>query len=368
MVKYLVAILLAVSSVASYSQHQQLASSVALSVGKWLIKDHRHVYYVRVESTGRDFEDAKNKAFRTAIELAVGAIVVGESEVRDNRLVKNDTISYSSGQVHDFKVVSSNGNKIVMDVWVSKDSLADRIEAVVATSADGNIDTKKIEEAFKQAEKRQQLDDANNRAAWDQTVASTRMMLNILDDYPRAAFVTKLDNTKLLRDAKNGMPYMEYTVDINWNPKYVEALTKSMLASRNGVALRGSGHHVQVWTGIYSWTNGMWDHDSQRVNSHWQKTFEKNGILVLQFPSGLNLCTTIATQTEFIEYPINYGIKNVIRVFTNRTVTKKLYVFPENGQSPSDFAHQVKGPIKMKIVENTNPDNFRNFDEYCQRQ
>jgi hypothetical protein len=256
-----------------------------------------------------------------------------------------------------------------MDVWVSKDSLADRIEAVVATSADGTIDTKKIEEVFKQAEKRQQLDDANNRAAWDQTVASTRMMLNILDDYPRAAFVTKLDNTKLLRDAKNGMPYMEYTVDIDWNQKYVGALTKSMLASRNGKAVAGSGHHVQVWTGIYSWTNGMWDHDSHRVNTHWQKTFEKDGLLVLQFPSGLNLCAVIATQMEFIEHPINYGIKNVIRVFTNRTVTKKLYVFPEDGQSPSDFAHQVKGPVKMKVVENTNFDHSqRAFSEYCQRQ
>lgn len=366
MIKYIIVILMAVASVASHSQ--QWVGSVALSVGQWIIKDHRHVYYVRVESTGRDFEDAKSKAFKTAIELAVGAVVVNESEVHNDRLVKNDSISYSSGQVHDFKVVSSNRNKIVMDVWVSKESLADRIEGVIATSTDGNIDTKKIEEAFRQAEKRQQIDAANGRAAMDQAVSSTKVMMNILDDYPRAAFVTKLDSAKLLRHSNGGTPYMEYTVDIDWNPKYVEALTKSMLSSRNGVALRGSGHHVQVWTGIYSWTNGMWDHDSQRVNAHWQKTFEKDGLLVLQFASGLNLCAMIATQTEFIENPTNYGIKNLLRVFTNRTVTKKLLVFPEDGQSPADFAHQVKGPIKMKIVENTNPDNFRGFSEYCQRQ
>lgn len=348
MAKYLIAILMAVSSIASYSQ-SQLVSSVALTVGQWLIKDHRHVYYVRVESTGKDFEDAKNKAFRTAIELAVGAIVVGESEVRNNRLIKNDTISYSSGVVNDFKVVSSNGNKIVMDVWVSRDTLADRIEGVIATSADGNIDTNKIEAAFRQAEKQKELDNANNRAIWAQIHSSTKLMMNILDDYPRAAFVAKLDKAKLVQNTATSAPHMEYTIDVEWNSKYVDSLTRAMIDSRNGSGkVDNNARYVQIHTSLLSWTNGEWAHDLS-VADYWRKTMSRDPTVVIRFPSGIKACAKIFT-TEFLVFPDNYGVQNLLRIMANRTVTRTIKVSPQPGQSPSDFANSVKGPFKINIV------------------
>ena len=109
--------------------------SVAITVGQWLMKDREQVYYLQVRAQGRDEKHARNQAFRLAVEQAIGALVLAETEVRRGNVERNDVISYSSGFVHDFKILEQrtvNGvHEIVVDVWVARSHLADRLLSTI---------------------------------------------------------------------------------------------------------------------------------------------------------------------------------------------------------------------------------------------
>ena len=87
--------------------------------------------YIRTSGTGANFELAKQNAFREAIQIKVGALVLSERESNAYKLVKDDILVYSAGYVEDFKVISTtNINKnvvVTMDVMVSSSKIADSI-------------------------------------------------------------------------------------------------------------------------------------------------------------------------------------------------------------------------------------------------
>ncbi len=137
----------------SLTSHAQNALSVitpspltiALTVGQWLIKDSQKVYFVKVESTASTPAQAREEGFRLAVRQAVGALVVAETEVKNQQLVRNDIIQYSSGYVQDFKILSESQvgsmSRVVMDVWVSDSKIANRLLNV--SKDDGSIDGEK---------------------------------------------------------------------------------------------------------------------------------------------------------------------------------------------------------------------------------
>jgi hypothetical protein len=96
--------------------------TIALTVGKWLVKDSQKAYYVQVESTASTPAQARTEGLKLAVSQAVGTLVVAESEVRNQQLVRNEIIQYSSGYIQDFKILSESQvgpmSRVVMDVWV----------------------------------------------------------------------------------------------------------------------------------------------------------------------------------------------------------------------------------------------------------
>lgn len=70
---------LALTPLQSYSQSSTLQMlkpspiGIALSVGQWLLKDRKKVYFIRVQGEGYSYEAAKQQAFATAVDRAVGA-------------------------------------------------------------------------------------------------------------------------------------------------------------------------------------------------------------------------------------------------------------------------------------------------------
>ena len=194
--------------------------SIALTVGQWLLKEDRKVYYVQVEATADDKEQARREGFRLAVEMAVGALVVSETEVRNTELVRRDILKYSSGYIDNFSIKSEAkvGSKVrlVMDVWVGESKIADRL--LNGSKAEGTIDGARV--AARQESLRGKQDSA------------ARLLELVAKDFPRRAFDIKVGKTVTHVDGERatiGVP-----VAIAWNKKYFESLLEAIDKTKDG--------------------------------------------------------------------------------------------------------------------------------------
>lgn len=194
--------------------------AVALTIGKWLMKDSRKVYYVQVKSTATTPALARAEAFKLAVSQAVGAVVLAESEVKNNELLRKDIIQYSSGYVEDFKVLQEtqvdSGVQIVMDVWVSDSKIADRLLYV----SKGN----NIIDGTKAATQHQSL--LNEKTSGD------RLLSAILNDFPSRAFDVSVHKTQWRTTGRTLEIFIP--ISIGWNSAYINALYEVLMATRDG--------------------------------------------------------------------------------------------------------------------------------------
>ena len=192
--------------------------SIALSVGQWLVKDSRKVYYVQIESTGKTAADAKAEGFKLAVSQAVGTVVVAETEVKNDELIRKEIIQYSSGYVEDFKILKESQvgdmTRIVMDVWVGESKIADRL--LNTSKAPGSIEGSKVATQYKT--------NLNEKQTGDQLLAL------VLKDFPERAFDIQVGKTQSLLKARNLDIYIPIT--ISWNRKYIDALYEVLVKTR----------------------------------------------------------------------------------------------------------------------------------------
>lgn len=189
--------------------------SIALTVGQWILKDREQVYYLQVKATGRDETHARDQAFRLAVEQAIGALVLAETEVRRGEVNRNDIISYSSGFVHDFNILErrevNGAQEIVIDIWVARSHLANRLLSTSRTDAvvEGSRVSRQIE-SFQHS--RDQGD---------------RVLATVLADFPARAFTINLGKTQVLVNEYR-QPVLSIWMDIVWNQTYLRSLDEAV--------------------------------------------------------------------------------------------------------------------------------------------
>lgn len=197
---------------------QDLAPSplgIVLTVGQWLMKDRVEVFYVRVQGRAPNESQARDNAFRLAINQAVGSLVLSETAVRDGDLDRHEILNYSSGFVHDFRVVSTAMSgpdvQVEMDVWVSKSLIADRLLNVSRGQArvEGGRISAQIQ-SFQQ-----------ERATAD------KVLETVLADYPRRAFNIAVGNTRVVADEQRKI-WLQVPIEIAWNDSYVQSLSEAI--------------------------------------------------------------------------------------------------------------------------------------------
>jgi hypothetical protein len=188
--------------------------SVVLTVGSWVMKDRTEVFYVQVQAHGRDETDAREQAFRLAVNQAVGSLLLSHTEVRNGEVVRRDIINYSSGHIHDFKILSresrDGGMLIRADVWVRKSQIADRLlsESRGAGRVEGGRISTQIE-TFR-AERQ----------------GADRVLAAVLADYPQRAYDIGVGNTRV--SVHNRVTYLEVPVSIRWNQQFVASLAEAV--------------------------------------------------------------------------------------------------------------------------------------------
>ncbi|QWD94569.1 hypothetical protein C2759_10450 [Polynucleobacter sp. MG-Unter2-18] len=194
--------------------------TIALTVGQWLVKDSQKAYYVQVESTAATPAQARAEGFKLAVGQAVGTLVVAESEVKNQQLVRNEIIQYSSGYIQDFKILGETHvgsmTRVVMDVWVTESKIADRLLNV--SKADGAVDGEKSA--------------AQYRSNLNQMQSGDRLLELILNDFPSKSFDIKAGKSIVTMPARSIQ--IQIPINISWNKEYISSLTEVLDKVRQG--------------------------------------------------------------------------------------------------------------------------------------
>jgi len=211
--------------------------SNALTIGQWVIKDSKKVYYIQVESSENTLEQAKQAGFKQAVSQAVGTLVVSETEVKNQQLLRQEVIQYSSGYIDDFKIIAqtqSEGKvKIVMDVWVVESKIADRLLNVsqVQGQIDGNRTATQIKSVI------------------NEMLSSDQLLESIARDFPKRAFNIKLGKAIVKRTG--GGAQIVLPVKIGWHKSYIDGLIEVLEKTRDGRFANSYNNHP--WGSVISY-------------------------------------------------------------------------------------------------------------------
>lgn len=176
---------------------------------------------IRVVGTGATYELAKQRAFRDAIELKVGAMVLSERETANYRRTRDDILVYSAGFVDDFKVIDkseSNSRVVVtMDVWVSSTKLSERL-----LTTNGSIQTFAGARHYEQS-----------RSIIQERQSSTKMLSEVMNEYPKRAYNLLQDPYKVYVDnANRTILSVGYRLSFDYN--WLQSANAALVTFSNG--------------------------------------------------------------------------------------------------------------------------------------
>jgi len=189
--------------------------SLGIHLYQWMNQDQKKVLYVEVMAEGADLESARQSAFRMAVERAVGVIVASETHVQNQRIQRDDIITYAAGFVSDYRLVdqTQRGNRtwVKMQVWVSHSSLRDRL--LNESRGSGQVEGGRISEQIQSFQHSRQSGD--------------RLLESVLADYPQRAFDIVMRPTQVLVDNDRRM-FLIVPFDMSWNTNYIRSLAEAV--------------------------------------------------------------------------------------------------------------------------------------------
>ena len=169
-----------------------------------------------VYGIGSSVDDAKNNAFRVAIEKAIGSAIISERSIEEANFIKKKIYSHSAGYVSNFEIIStkkqSDGSfKIEILVSVKKTALNDYI--LYSAKDSKSIKGDKASEAI------------NNYL--DERKKGDDYLDSVLNNYPNKAFDIRQKEFQLrLNDNRDFSLYIQYSIKMNL--KYLKELSSAM--------------------------------------------------------------------------------------------------------------------------------------------
>jgi hypothetical protein len=189
---------------------------VVIMVGQWLMQDQRRVYYIRVQGQGDTAQQARDNGFRLAVEQAVGTLIVSETQTRNQRLVRDEIITYASGFVNRFEILRTNttaqGYQVTMDVWIAESAIAGRL--LNDSAGTGSIDGPRLATQVETLQQERQAGD--------------RLLATVLQDFPRRAFTVEVEKTRVDFDARRTLQ-IDVPITVGWSSSYLNSLTETLV-------------------------------------------------------------------------------------------------------------------------------------------
>lgn len=210
----IVAVGLVLASMLSQAQLLNAIGTV-ITVGQWISLNSKRVYYIEVDSRGDTFEDAKNEAFRLAIEQAVGTLILSESESQNYRLKRNDIVTYASGYVDRFEITDRSHlggqTRLRVRVWVAHSAIAGRLlhQQAEPREISGNTIAAQIQ-SFQQ-----------------QQQSGDRLLNTVLQDFPHRAFDVVMEPARVVVDSQR-QGQLQVPFVVSWSKTYTKALEETL--------------------------------------------------------------------------------------------------------------------------------------------
>jgi hypothetical protein len=208
------------------------AWTIGIHLAQWIMKDQKKVYYVEVTSQGRDVLEAREQAFRMAVEQAVGSVVSTDARVQLGRLQKDEIIVYSSGFVEEYELVDTRqvGSmiQIKMKVWVSHNKLANRL--LSESRAEGTVEGGRISTQIESFQRERQQAD--------------RLLASVLADFPQRGFDMSVGRTRVSVDEQR-RTMLEIPVTVSWSRHYLDSMSEAIRSINQRSDCREPGIIIQ---------------------------------------------------------------------------------------------------------------------------
>jgi hypothetical protein len=302
---------------------------------------------IQVTGEGSTFEEAKQNAFKTAIEFEAGAVVVSERESNNYKLVRNEILVYSSGYITDFKIINTirQGNhvKVLVDVQVASNKLADRILGVGKDAK--TFDTDKHSNQYNSYLQGKQNGD--------------RLLQQLLNDYPKKAYNLTQGVHQLKVDVnRNGI--IEIPLELRWNYKFIESFNEALKILQDGSngLLQASPSNVTVMAkDPKDWVIGsknQYKFNDMNTVSVITQTLQNNQPRILVSIKNLN--NKIAFQQCYIpdsisgKKPAFYDASNHVVLYGNRIEKNKIQL---NFVNMHEVIKEIQS-IELNIVADNN--------------
>ena len=184
-------------------------------MAEWVNKDNKKVMYVEVTAEGNSLDEARLSALQIAVERAVGVIVASESEARNQKLYRDEILTYASGFVEDYKIVDQvnrgSSTWVKIQVWVKHSSLRDRL--LSQSRASGQIEGGRLAAQIESFQ--------NSRQNGD------RLLAAVLADYPSRAFHIEIGKTSVVVDPQR-KTLLQISFSIAWSTHYIKSLEEAV--------------------------------------------------------------------------------------------------------------------------------------------
>lgn len=209
-------IVLALALASMLAQAQTFSAiGTVITVGQWISLNTKRVFYIEVDSRGDTFEDAKNEAFRLAIEQAVGTLVLSETETQNYRLKRNDIVTYASGYIDRFEITDrkqyAGETRLRIRVWVAHSAIAGRLLHQQAEPHE--ISGTTIAAQIQTFQQQQQSGD--------------RVINTVLQDFPHRAFDVVVEPAKVVMDTQR-QGQLQVPFVVGWSKTYLKALEETL--------------------------------------------------------------------------------------------------------------------------------------------
>lgn len=177
--------------------------------------------YLTVTGIGNNFQQAKENAFRKAIEFKVGTTVLSDLEIRNYKIAKQEIYLYSAGYVDDYKILqqdSVNGSVVVlMEVLVSESKIKNRIISAGKSSTDFE----------------NQKHTAQVGTYMQERVSADRILAKHLAGYPKKAYEIKQQPYNITLNEYR-QPVLNIPYSLNWNYEYIKTLREILNTIEHG--------------------------------------------------------------------------------------------------------------------------------------
>lgn len=188
--------------------------SLGINLVQALSDTPEKVYYIQVTAEGSDLDRAKQSAFRMAVERTVGTVIASETETADHRIKRDEIITYASGYVSDYKIVTQatyqSRTWVKMEIWVKHSAIANRLLSKAESTQ--NINGLRLSEQV-----------ASINYERDQ---GYRILSVVMDDYPARAYdiFDQTIETKYF----NRKPEITIEFSLRYNQHYIRALWETL--------------------------------------------------------------------------------------------------------------------------------------------